>query len=304
MLPVIAVVGPTASGKTALSIALAQALGGEIVAMDSMQVYRRMDIGTAKPTLLERQGIPHYMLDVVEPDRTYSVAEYVPQAREALAKIHKTNRTPILVGGTGLYFKALCGGLTLGEAAGDPKLRQTLKAQAETPEGRLALHSRLQEVDPVSAARLHPNDSRRVIRALEVFRATGKPLSAQAGAREAFCPYDIKLLGVGIERPELISRINQRVDQMLAQGLVREVQELLASGVPPESQAMQGLGYKELVPYLAGRQTLEEATGRIKTGTRQYAKRQMTWFRRTPGIQWLDGSDQALAEKALGFLKF
>lgn len=298
MKPVIAIVGPTASGKTSLSIYLAKALGSQIICMDSMQVYRGMDIGTAKPTIAEREGIPHDMLDVVSPKDPYSVAEYVKGAAECINAIHCLNKVPILVGGTGLYLKALSGGLTLGGTVGDEALRRKLEEEADQPGGKEKLHQQLALIDPVSSARLHVNDSRRVIRALEVFQLTGKPFSAQKPQDEA-CPYDLITLGVGVERAQLIERINLRVDQMLADGLVEEVEGLLADGVPADAQSMQGLGYKELTPYLEGLGTIQEAVEKIKIGTRQYAKRQMTWFRRTPNVCWLDGLNRNTPELAI-----
>ncbi|MBQ2699629.1 MAG: tRNA (adenosine(37)-N6)-dimethylallyltransferase MiaA [Clostridia bacterium] len=294
MKQIIAIVGPTASGKTSLSIQLAQKLDTQIVCMDSMQVYQRMDIGTAKPTIVERAGIAHHMLDLVPPSYPYSVAEYVEGAKQCIEKIHHMNRIPILVGGTGLYLKALTGGMPLGGTVGNEDLRHELAAIAETPGGKQRLHEELQHIDPVSAARLHMNDCRRVIRAIEVFRMTGKPISSQSTEVEDK-PYDVITLGVGIERPQLIERINHRVDLMLKMGLVAEVEALLASGVSPEAQAMQGLGYKELIPYLNHQCTLQEAATQIKISTRQYAKRQMTWFKRTEGVCWLNGLDSAMA---------
>ncbi|MBQ8536217.1 MAG: tRNA (adenosine(37)-N6)-dimethylallyltransferase MiaA [Clostridia bacterium] len=298
MKPVIAIVGPTASGKTALSIYLAKQLQTQILCMDSMQVYRGMDIGTAKPTMAEREGIPHHMLDVVSPKEPYSVAEYVEGAKACIETIHANGQVPILVGGTGLYLKALSGGLTLGGTVGNEGLRKKLEAIASSPEGKNELHMQLAKVDPAAAARLHVNDSRRVIRALEVFELTGRPLSEQTQQKQ-LCPYHLITLGVGMERPLLIDRINRRVDQMLADGLIKEVQKLLSEGVSPAAQSMQGLGYKELAPYLLGEIPLEAAVEQIKIGTRQYAKRQMTWFRRTPQVSWLDGQDTQTPVKAL-----
>lgn len=298
MKPLIAIVGPTASGKTSLSIALAKALDTQIICMDSMQVYRQMDIGTAKPTMEERAGITHHMLDVADPRDAYSVAEYVRGAKACIDSLHHADHIPILVGGTGLYLKALSGGMTLGGTVGNDEIRRELEAIAETEEGKRRLHRELERIDPKTAARLHVNDSRRVIRAIEVFRLTGKPISAQESEHQT-CEYDLITLGVGVERPLLIERINKRIDIMFEQGLVGEVQSLVAGGVSPSAQSMQGLGYKELIPYLNGEATLDEVKEQLRIGTRQYAKRQMTWFRRTPAVCWLDGLAADIADQAM-----
>jgi len=298
MKPVIAVVGPTASGKTSLSIALAKALDTQIVCMDSMQVYRYMDIGTAKPSLEERDGIIHHMLDVADPDEPYSVADYVEAAEKCIDSILKTDRIPILVGGTGLYHKAISGGMTLGGSVGDEELRAELNARAQTVEGKIGLHEELRCVDPQSAEKLHYNDTRRVIRALEVYRLTGHPISAQQEAPQTG-EYDLITIGVGIERPVLVERIRLRIHEMIKQGLADEVRMLLDRGISPEAQSMQGLGYKEMVPYVKGYVSLDSAIEQTWFGTRRYAKRQMTWFRRTPDITWLDGLDSQIAPKAM-----
>jgi len=301
--PVIAIMGPTASGKTSLSIKLAHSLNTEVIAMDSMQVYRGMDIGTAKPTLAEMQGVPHHMLDVADPCQPYSVAEYVKGATECIESLLDNSKIPILVGGTGLYHKSLSGGFTLGGTLSDEPFRREMEAIGETPEGRAKLHRELQRVDPQTAARLHVNDLRRVIRALEVYRLTGKPISDQTQAKAPESPYHFINLGIGMERSMLIDRINLRVDQMLIDGLVQEVNCLLESGVPATAQSMQGLGYKELTPHLLEGASLNDAVEQIKTGTRQYAKRQMTWFRRTPDMNWLNGLDAQIVDHALSILK-
>jgi len=299
---VLCVAGPTASGKSALALRLAQALGGEIVNMDSMQVYRRMDIGTAKATAAERAAAPHHLLDVAEPTQPFSVADYAALAEPTLHAIAQRGRLPILVGGTGFYLRALTDGLQLGGVRSDPELREQLKAQAAEPGGKERLHERLQAVDPASAARLHSNDVQRVSRALEVFLLTGKPLSAQeAPPIDALPqrPFRFCLLGTTMERAALYHRADARVDAMMAAGLLHEVETLLNEGVPPAAQAMQGIGYKELVPVLRDSAPLTDAVALLKRNTRHYAKRQWTWFRAVPGMLWLDTSQPEAEDEAL-----
>jgi tRNA dimethylallyltransferase len=295
--PLIVIAGPTTSGKTGLSIQLAHKLDGEIVAMDSMQVYLFMDIGTAKPTLEEQEGITHHMLDVVNPSDSYSVAEYAVQARECIHEIHEKGKIPILVGGTGLYLKALTGSMTLGGAQGNSTIRDRLYAICEK-DGPETLIAMLQEVDPVSALRQYRNDIRRIIRALEVYELTGRPFSDQQPGSLEECPYRFCTLGLQMDRETLYSRIESRVDVMMNAGLLAEVEKLLCMGVTPQAQSMQGLGYKELLPVLLNGLPLPLAIDAIKLGTRHYAKRQMTWFRRTEGIAWLDAMSDSLAEQA------
>ena len=296
--PVLCVAGPTATGKTALAIKLAQQLGGEIISMDSMQVYRRMDIGTAKPTEAEQAGIPHHLIDVAEPTQPYTVAQYAAQATEAAIAIRARGKLPILAGGTGFYLRALTHGLSLGHVQSDPALREQLKAMGETPEGRRQLHDRLRAMDPEAAARLHANDVQRVSRAIEVFTLTGKPISMQTPA-EANCPFALCLIGTTMERGQLYERINARVEGMLARGLLGEVQALLQSGVPPTAQAMQGIGYKELAPVALAGAPLDAAVQAIQQNTRHYAKRQWTWFRAEPRFTWFDTEDTACQTQAL-----
>ena len=292
---VLGIVGATASAKTALSLPLAQALNCEIVCMDSMQIYRRMDIGTAKPTAAERVLVPHHMLDVAEPTESFSVAQYVDQARAVIADIHHRGRIPMLVGGTGLYLQGLSLPMDYGGLPSDPAIRRRLSEQADR-EGPAHMHALLAAVDPPSAARLHPNDQRRVIRALEIYELTGVPMSQHRTPTQADAPYDFSLYAVDWPRAELHARINRRVDQMLSDGLVQEVQSLLASGVPEDAQSMQGLGYKELLPFLRGDISLAQAAEAIKTGTRNYARRQLIWFRRDTRIRWIPSSEVLYAK--------
>ena len=300
---VIAVVGPTASGKSALALQLAREIGGEIVCMDSMQIYRGMDIGTAKPTPEERQAVPHHMLDIVLPADSYDVATYACDARQVMEEILSRGRVPILTGGTGLYLRALMYGLQLGTVAADEAFRAECLRRAETEDGRKELWRELRAADPVSAGKFHYNDVKRVMRALEVYRATGRPISDQGTRQEINSPFSFFLLGMGMERSLLYQRIDRRVEEMLRQGLTDEVRGLLDSGVTPQAQAMQGIGYKEMIPYLAGEATLDETRSLIAQNTRHYANRQMTWFRSEERIHWLDTSSETLLRDAMAIVQ-
>jgi tRNA dimethylallyltransferase len=284
----VAVVGPTASGKTDAAIALCQALGGEIVSMDSMQVYRGLDIGTAKPALNQRGGVPHYLLDVADPAKPFSVTEYRDLADAAIADILARDRLPVLAGGTGLYLNALTQPMDFARAPGDEGFRQALQEEALTEQGRLRLHARLAEVDAPTAARLHPNDARRVIRALEVHHATGLPMSAHArdvhASRRRYNPV---ILGLTCQRAALYARIDARVLRMVNRGLLEEVCSL-AQTLPPDCQAMQAIGYRELLPVLRGEADLAQAVAAIQRNTRHYAKRQLTWFGHDLRVRWFD----------------
>ena len=287
---VIAVAGPTASGKSDLGLALARQLDGEIICMDSMQIYRRMDIGTAKPTPQERAMAPHHMLDVADPTEAYAVADYAVAAERVIAGILSRGKVPILVGGTGLYLKALMDGLSLGGAGGDERLRAELNALADEPGGKERLHARLAAVDPETAARLHPNDRRRVIRALEVYEQTGVPMSRQNHAAQDR-PFRVLPLALEWPRELLYARLETRVHRMMELGLLWEVRALLESGVAPAAQSMQGIGYKELIPVVMGQGDVDRAVWDIIVHTRHYAKRQGTWLRAEPRCVWLDARD-------------
>lgn len=292
--PLIALVGPTAVGKTALSLDLAERFGCEIISGDSMQVYRRMDIGTAKIPPAERRGIPHHLIDIREPDEPFSVADFQRLCAETIRDIVARGRIPLLVGGTGLYVEAVCYGFPLGEFAGDPDFRRRMQAFA-AEHGPEALHRRLREVDPDTAARLHPHDAKRIIRALEIYEATGRPMSEVQGQRRGEAktsPYNLALIGLTMDREQLYARIDRRVDGMLANGLVREVADLLAAGVPRDATSMQAIGYKEIAAYLAGETDYETAVATLKRNTRRYAKRQLSWFRRMPDLVWIDVSEK------------
>lgn len=279
--------GPTASGKTALSLQLAKKYNCEIICMDSMQIYRRMNIGTAKPTIEEMDGIPHHMIDVAEPTENFSVARYQEMAEECIADIHSRGKLALLVGGTGLYLRALRTPMAMGDVAADDSIREELEALAATENGKQQLHDMLAEVDPDTAARLHLNDVRRAVRALEVYRQTGVPFSKQPQLTlESRFKYRVATLTM--DRALLYSRIEKRVDIMVQQGLVAEVEELLNSGVPADCQAMKAIGYKEIVPFLRGESTWEETDYLLKLNTRHYAKRQLTWMRREEDVLWVE----------------
>ena len=296
---VLALVGPTGAGKTRTAIALCGELNAEIVSMDSMQIYRGMDIGTAKPTPEERAQAVHHMIDVADPKEIFTVSMYRDMAAEVIGDILRRGKLPLLVGGTGLYLNALSYDMSLGEDGADRALREELNAIAATPSGPQCLHERLKAVDPQSAARLHPNDVRRVVRAIEVFETTGKPLSSMGEERREG-PYRMLVYGLSLPRELMYARINARVDQMMADGLVDEVKALLAGGVEPrrEGGAMQAIGYKEIVAALRGEMDMETAIALIKQSSRRYAKRQWTWFRHDPRVQWFDFTEYA-DERAL-----
>jgi tRNA dimethylallyltransferase len=260
----------------------------EVVSADSRTVYRWMDVGTAKPTLEERRRLPHHLIDVVDPDQPYSLAVYQQQALEAIDRIRRRGRLPLLVGGAGLYVSAVCEGLRLPDVAPDHAYRQELEARA-AHDGWQSLQQELAGVDPASAARIDPRNVRRVIRALEVFRATGRPFSAwQKPAEQP--PVDSVQIGLSLERPTLYARIDARIDAWVAGGLVDEVRELLGRGYAPGLPSMSGLGYREIARYLAGELELEAAVAQFKQATHQYAKRQMTWFGARPAVRWLDAA--------------
>lgn len=282
---VLALVGPTASGKTALGAELAQRLDGEVISCDSMQIYEGLDIATAKPTTEEMQGIPHHLISVIPRTQRFSVAEYAQLARECIAEITARGRLPILVGGTGLYADAVLSGMQFEEEPGDPELRERLCRQLET-EGAAVLYAQLQALDPEAAAGIHPNNSVRLVRALEVCLRTGDTFTAYKRRNAAHpSPYDSLIFGLHWEREILCERIGQRVDLMLEQGLVEEVRN---ARDPAMQTSAAAIGYKELLPYLDGVSDLETCVEDIKRETRRYAKRQMTWFRRNAQICWLD----------------
>lgn len=275
--------GPTGSGKSDLAVRLAEQVGGEIVNADSMQIYRGMDIGTAKPSAEERARVPHHLLDIISPEQNFTASDFRRKAAAAIADINSRGMKPIVVGGTGLYIRALLEGL-VDSPTGDPELR---KQFAEVPGEELL--QRLFLVDPETASRLHQNDRVRITRALEVFSQTGRPISAFR-SEHAFSGayYDALKMAIKVERQELYGRIDRRVEQMLRDGLVGEVRSLVASGYDLELKSMRAIGYKEIFAHLAGEITLDEAVTLIKRDSRRYAKRQMTWFSKENEIYWLE----------------
>ena len=301
-IPVLAVVGPTASGKTALAVELAKRLGGEIVSADSMQIYKGMDIASAKPTEAEKQGIPHHMMDFLPPETPYSVAEYVKAAHACILEIHKRQKLPILVGGTGLYVDSLLTGTQFIETETDFDLRARLETEFDALGGEKMLE-KLAAFDRDTAARLHPNNRKRIIRAFEVYTLTGKTMTeALAASREKPSPFTPCYIGIAYENREILyDRINRRVDIMLENGLLAEARAFF-QGTP--DTAAQAIGYKELKPYLDGVLSLDEAVENLKRATRNYAKRQITWFKRNPQIHWIYAdtcSKQALLAQAITF---
>lgn len=295
---VIVVCGPTASGKTALGVALAKALDGEVVSADSMQVYRDMDIGTAKPTPEEMEGVPHHMLDVAEPDEDFSVARYVDMAAPIVEDILHRGKRPLIVGGTGLYIDNLLAGRSFPPFSG--KIRQELTGRVQT-EGLDKLYTELGRVDPIRQAELSPNDEKRILRALEIFYETDKPMSSW-NVESQSQPPRFQAVRIGLdfqERADLWARIDRRVDEMVTGGLVEEARRLLDSGVPPTATAMQAIGYKELTAALLGQEPVEPAVAMVKLRTRQYAKRQLSWFRRCQDTFWIRWEKQPNFSHAL-----
>ena len=286
--PLIVLTGPTAVGKTALSIRLAKAVGGEIISADSMQVYKGMDIGSAKIRPEEMEGVPHYLVDILEPDEDFHIVLFQKLAKEAMAKIRENGHIPILVGGTGFYIQAVTRDIDFTEAEQENSYREELLRFVET-EGEEALHARLAQLDPETAASLHPHNVKRVIRALEFYAQNGKAISAHnEEQREKKSPYNLAYFVLNAPRPLLYERIDKRVDQMMAAGLLEEVSGLKAMGIERGMSSMQGLGYKEILDYLDGKADLPETIRIIKRDTRHFAKRQLTWFRREEDALWIE----------------
>ena len=287
--PLICIVGPTAVGKTEIAIQLAQHLDAEIVSLDSRQIYRGMDIGTAKPTPDQRQAVSHHLIDCADVGQTFSVAEYQRLADTAIKEIRGRGKRTMAVGGAGLYFRGIIDGLFDGPGA-DVEIRAKLQREADE-HGNVALHERLRRCDPETADRVHPNNLVRVIRALEVYELTGKPISSLQRQWKMNEPrYSFRAFGLNMPREVLYQRIEKRVDRMVEAGLIEEVKGLLDQGCSRNCVAMQSFGYKELIDYLDGKRTLDEAIALLKQNTRRFAKRQLTWFRNDPRIEWLDTS--------------
>ena len=287
---VIVICGPTASGKTALSIELAKKINGEIISSDSMQIYKYMNIGTAKPSEEEKEGIQHYLLDFVEPNQRYSVAEFKKDAESAIEEILAKGKTPIVVGGTGLYVDSLIYGIEYQDIELDEKYRKELEDRVEK-EGLEKLYEEAQKIDPQAMEKISRNDQKRILRVLEIYKATGKNKTEQEiESRKKGVKYDYKVFAINWERQLLYERINKRVDIMIEQGLIQEVEELLKK-YDNFPTAMQGLGYKEVVEYLQGITTKEEMIEKLKMETRRYAKRQITWFKKNKQTIWIEHKD-------------
>lgn len=285
-IPIVAVVGPTATGKTRLSVELALRFGGEVVSADSMQIYRGLEIGTAKPTAEEMRGVPHHLVDFLDPAQPFSVADYVHLASEAIADIRDRGRLPVVVGGTGLYVSSLLGGLRFSPQGRDDALRTYLREKAKQ-EGPQALLEELRSFDPESAERIHPNNVGRVIRAIEVYRVTGVTMSEQLRRSRAVpSPYDSVVVGLTYrDRAKLYAAIDRRVDRMMSTGLLKEAKTVFSMEHP--GTAAQAIGYKEFFPYFRGECSLDESVEEVKRESRHYAKRQLTWFRRSEEVKWI-----------------
>ncbi|MEW5733696.1 MAG: tRNA (adenosine(37)-N6)-dimethylallyltransferase MiaA [Thermodesulfobacteriota bacterium] len=301
--PVIIIAGPTAAGKTGAAVRLCQEISGEVISADAMAVYRYMDVGTAKPTVQERAAVPHHLVDVADPDEDFDAARYSRMAREAATGILARGKLPVVAGGTGLYIKTMLHGLfSRGES--DPKVRDALRREAEE-RGPAALHERLAGLDPVAAARIHPNDAFRIVRALQIIETTGKPITAQQKDHGfAETPYRPLYLFLCPDRDVLYRRISERVDRMMEAGFLAEVEGLLSRGYGRDLKAMQSIGYRQLAAHLAGETSLEDAVMLIKRDTRRFAKRQITWFSAAPEAVRADPGDheriRELAREHLG----
>lgn len=301
--PLIVLVGPTASGKSSIALALAERVGGEIVAADSMQVYRGLDIGTAKPTAEERVRVPHHLLDLRAPDQPFTAVDYVRLASAAIVDIRTRGRLPIVVGGTGLYVRALFYGLFDGPGE-ITALRETLNQEAARA-GSATLYRRLEAIDPEAAAAIHPNDLFRIVRALEVAAVSGRPISSlRVEGRRNYKPVPGPVLTFGLERnrQELYQRIEARVEAMMAQGLLREVQVLLDQGYSGTLRPFRAIGYRHIIEYLKGQRSLDDSIASLKRDTRRYAKRQLTWFRHQDEVEWLSVEGSVVSERMLRLL--
>lgn len=297
--PLVILTGPTAVGKTKASIGLAKAIGGEIISADSMQVYKQMDIGSAKIKPSEMEGVPHYLVDILEPDEEFHVVLFQQMAKQAIQKIYEKGKIPILVGGTGFYIQAVLYDIDFSENEKNTSYREELEKLAQT-KGAEYLHDLLREVDEKSAQDIHANNVKRVIRALEYFHQTGEKISEHnEEQRKKVSPYNFSYFVLNDERAHLYERINLRVDQMINEGLVSEVQSLKEKGYTRDMVSMQGLGYKEMLDYLDNKCSLEEAVEIIKRDTRHFAKRQITWFKRESDVTWIDKKEYEYNEERI-----
>jgi tRNA dimethylallyltransferase len=295
---VVIICGPTGSGKTDFAIDLGKKVNAEIVGADSMQIYRYMDIGTAKPTLEEQAAVPHHLIDVVDPDASFNAASYVRMADKSIEGILKRGKIPLIVGGTGLYIKALLQGLFLTSKV-NHEVRQKLKKELKR-KGHINMHQYLEKVDPIAAARINAHDTQRLIRAIEVFKSTGQPISsAQKTHGFDLQRYQAIKIGLEMERKALYRRINLRVDAMLEEGLLDEVKKLLEMGCQPELKSMQALGYRHIIHFIMGKLSFDEAVRTLKRDHRRYAKRQMTWFGADKGIHWISPDQKSIALKLI-----
>lgn len=293
----VVLIGPTAVGKTNLSIQLAKRFNGEIISGDSMQIYKKMDIGTAKITSEEMHGVPHHLIDLKNPDESFSAAEFQELVRKQITDITKRGKLPFIVGGTGLYIQSVIYDYQFSDAVADEQFRRQLEERAEEV-GYEAIHQELASTDPLSASQIHPNNIRRVIRALEIYHCTGKTMTEYQSKQQPEMMYDAALVGLTMERDSLYERINRRVDIMMDAGLLEEVKGLYQKGYR-DCQSIQAIGYKELYDYFDGKVSLEDAIENLKQNSRRYAKRQLTWFRNKMDVEWYDMSDSGSATKKL-----
>lgn len=296
--PLIVIGGPTATGKSEVDYFLAKKLKGEIISADSRQIYRYMDIGTAKPSRETFKNIPHHLIDIVDPDENFDAASFKRLAEKAIEDIYKRNHLPLLVGGTGLYIRSVIEGIFPSPGA-SLELREKLQKEADEF-GTLFLYKRLKEVDPASAKRISKGDLRRIIRALEVYHQTGKTISYYQEHKTSKGEYDLVMIALNLKRDELYQKIERRINQMMEAGLINETKKLMEMGYYEDLLSMEGIGYREIIGYLRGNLSIEEAVSTIKKRTRNYAKRQLTWFRNKPGFKWFDPDEK---EKILGFVR-
>ncbi|WP_059170202.1 tRNA (adenosine(37)-N6)-dimethylallyltransferase MiaA [Bacillus sp. FJAT-27445] len=293
----VVIVGPTAVGKTKLGVEMAKHYNGEVISGDSMQIYRGMDIGTAKVTEAETEGIPHHLIDIKDPEESFSVAEFKTIVREKIAEIASRGKLPIVVGGTGLYIQSVLYDYQFSEAPADEAFRAMLEEKANE-EGNEAVHRELAALDPAAAEQLHPNNVRRVIRAIEIIKSTGMSLAENQKSSQPELLYKAAIIGLTMDRDKLYQRINRRVDIMVEQGLIEEVEELYKQGLR-DCQSIQAIGYKELYSYFEGNKTLEESVDLLKQNSRRYAKRQLTWFRNKMDVEWYDMSNTEAFQKII-----